>query len=271
MLELLALMTKPFLACVILVGIHAYLGWHVIEREIIFVDLALAQIAALGAAIALIAGFAESAWGNYLITLGFTFLGAIVFSFSGTEKSKIPQEAVIGIVYAGAASMVILILNFSPSGDEHLKHFLTGNLLFVSWSKITMLIAIYGLIGIIHWKMRKPFLMLSQDRDKAKENKINIRFYDFIFYALFGVVVTTSVQVAGVLLVFCFLIIPAGIGVLCASTLISRLMVGWGAGIFCSFFGCFLSAWADIPTGPSIVAVLVGLFFSIFLVNRINA
>ncbi len=253
MAEFVSLMLKPFLACVILVGIHAYLGLHVIEREVIFVDLALAQIAALGATIGVVFGFALHSTQSYLSALGFTFLGAVVFAVTRFRKPRVPHEAIIGIVYAVAASAVILVLSRAPEGGEELKTLLVGHLLFVEWPELLKIAAIYSVIGFLHWLARRPLLLISQDPQRAFEQGLPVRWWDLFFYVTFGFVVTSSVELAGVLLVFAFLVVPSVCAAWLAESIGTRLIIGWALGVATSMVGIIASYTLDFPTGATVV------------------
>jgi zinc/manganese transport system permease protein len=252
----LAFLAAPFVASLILTGIHAYLGVHVIERGVIFVDLSLAQIAALGAAIAIllpITGGDPHAPVVYWISLGFTFIGAAVFSTIRGHRARIPQEAIIGICYAVASAAAILAMSKATSESEHLKDMLVGNILAVSWDEVAKTAALYGAIGIFHYIFRKKFLAISLDHEGAVARGLSVRFWDFLFYASFGFVVTSSVAIAGVLLVFCYLIVPSVAAMLYADTVGRRLAIGWTMGTIVSAIGVYLSLLLDLPTGATIV------------------
>jgi zinc/manganese transport system permease protein len=253
MAEVVQLMLKPFLACLILTGIHAYLGLHVVERGVIFVDLALAQIAAFGATLGFVWGLGLHALGSYVTALGFTLVGAAIFAATRLRRPVVPQEALIGIVYAVAAAAVILVLSRAPEGGEELKALLVGHLLFVEWDEILRMAVLYGVVGLLLWRVRRPLLTISQDPDRAFAQGLRVRWWDFLFYAIFGVVVTSSVEIAGVLLVFSFLIVPAGCGVLLATMVSRRLLIGWTTGTLTSVAGVVASYWWDLPTGAAVV------------------
>jgi zinc/manganese transport system permease protein len=253
---MLAFLAAPFVASLILTGIHAYLGVHVVERGVIFVDLSLAQIAALGAAIAIllpITGGDPHAPVVYWISLGFTFIGAAVFSTIRGHRARIPQEAIIGICYAVASAAAILAMSKATSESEHLKDMLVGNILAVSWGEVAETAGLYGAIGIFHYIFRKKFLAISLDHEKAVAQGLSVRFWDFLFYASFGFVVTSSVAIAGVLLVFCYLIVPSVAAMLYADTVGRRLAIGWTMGTIVSAIGVYLSLVLDLPTGATIV------------------
>src|SRR5437667_3572485 len=254
--SMLQFLAAPFAASLILTGIHAYLGVHVVERGVIFVDLSLAQIAALGATIALLLPFSNGdphAPFVYWISLAFTFIGALVFSTIRSRRARIPQEAIIGICYAVASAAAILAMSKATSESEHLKDMLVGNILAVSWPEVGKTAILYGAIGAFHFIFRHKFLLISMDPKRAEAEGISIRFWDFLFYASFGFVVTSSVSIAGVLLVFCYLIVPSVAAMLYADTIGRRLAIGWTMGTIVSALGVYLSLHLDLPTGATIV------------------
>ncbi|HEY1250290.1 MAG TPA: metal ABC transporter permease [Thermoanaerobaculia bacterium] len=249
------LLLPAFVASLILTGIHAYLGVHVVERGVIFVDLSLAQIAALGTTVAYLAGYDLHSGAAYLFSLGFTFLGAAIFAVSRVHrKTRIPQEAIIGIVYAVSAAVAILVMSKATQETEHLKEMLVGNILSVSWKELAKTAILYALVGLFHFVFRRRFLLISMNEHEAERQGLNIRFWDFLFYMSFGFVVTSSVAIAGVLLVFCFLIVPSVTAMLFAERLGPRLAIGWTMGALVSAGGVALSFVMDLPTGATIVA-----------------
>ncbi len=271
-MEILPLLLAPFAASLILTGIHAYLGVHVVERGVIFVDLALAQIAALGATIAILIGMDPHARGAYWISLGFTFLGAAIFALARSRRGHIPQEAFIGIAYAVASAAAILAMSKATSETEHLKDMLVGNIMAVSWSEAQQTALLYGVIGLFHYIFRKKFLLISMHPEEAITQGVSVRFWDFLFYASFGFVVTSSVAIAGVLLVFCYLIVPSVGAMLFADRIGRRLAIGWTMGTLVSALGVYLSVVLDLPTGATIVctfgAVLVLMFFAHLMIHH---
>src|SRR6478735_827639 len=254
--SMLSFLAPAFFASLILTGIHAYLGVHVVERGVIFVDLSLAQIAALGATIAI---FLPAANGDphapivYWISLAFTFIGAFVFSTVRSQRARIPKEAIIGICYAVASAAAILAMSKATSESEHLKDMLVGNILAVSWKEVAKTAMLYGAVGVFHFVFRRRFLEISMDPHRAEAEGVSIRFWDFLFYASFGFVVTSSVAIAGVLLVFCYLIVPSVAAMLYAETVGRRLAIGWSMGTIVSALGVYLSLKLDLPTGATIV------------------
>jgi zinc/manganese transport system permease protein len=203
--------------------------------------------------------------GAYFLSLGFTFLGAGIFSLARTRRGHIPQEAFIGIAYAVASATAILCMSKATGETEHLKDMLVGNILAVSRGEVIKTAVLYGAIGVFHYFFRKKFLLISTDAAKAEASGLSIRFWDFLFYASFGFVVTSSVAIAGVLLVFCYLIVPSVGAMLFADKIGRRLAIGWTMGTLVSALGVYFSVLLDLPTGATIVctfgAVLVLMFF----------
>jgi zinc/manganese transport system permease protein len=255
-LTILPFLVAPFAASLILTGIHAYLGVHVVERGVIFVDLSLAQIAALGAILAMLLPFSGGDPHDprvYWMSLGFTLIGAAIFSFVHARQARVPQEAIIGIAYAVASAMAIVLLSKSTSEAEHLKDMLVGNILAVQWPEARKTALLYGAIGAFHYVFRRRFLAISTDRARAAAAGVSVRFWDFLFYASFGFVVTSSVSIAGVLLVFCYLIVPSVAAMLYADRVGPRLAIGWTMGTVVSVLGIYFSVLMDLPTGATIV------------------
>jgi zinc/manganese transport system permease protein len=253
-MELLHFLILPFLASLILTGIHAYLGVHVVERGVIFVDLALAQIAALGATVAVLIGMDPHGRGSYWMSLCFTFVGALIFSFVRSRHKRIPLEAFIGIAYAVASAAAILVMGKAQGETEHLREMLVGDILSVMPAKLTQTALLYGAIGLFHFVFRRRFLAISmQHNEEAANLGFNVRFWDFLFYASFGFVVTSSVAIAGVLLVFCYLIVPSVGAMLFADRIGPRLAIGWSMGTLVSLLGFYLSAQFDLTPGATIV------------------
>lgn len=255
-LAILEFLAAPFAASLIIAGIHAYLGVHVVERGVIFVDLSLAQIAALGATIALLLPFTGGDphgpwvhWSSFV----FTFIGAAVFSTIKSRRARIPQEALIGISYAVASAATILAMSKATSESEHLKDMLVGNILAVSWPEVLNTAWLYAAIAVFHYVFRRRFLAISMNHNGAEAQGLSVMLWDFLFYASFGVVVTRSVSIAGVLLVFCYLIVPSVAAMLYAETIGRRLAIGWTMGTVVSALGIYLSVKLDLPTGATMV------------------
>src|SRR6202171_2290927 len=268
-MEIVQFLVLPFLASLILTGIHAYLGVHVVERGVIFVDLALAQIAALGATMAILIGMDPHGVGTYWMSLGFTFIGALIFTLVRSRQKRIPLEAFIGITYAVASAAAILTMSKATGETEHLKDMLVGNILAVSWAEAGKTAVLYGIIGTFHYIFRKKFLQISMHHNDAEKLNFNVKFWDFLFYASFGFVVTSSVAIAGVLLVFCYLIVPSVGAMLFADRIGPRLAIGWTMGTLVSALGVILSVKIDTPTGATIVVTFGGVLILMFLLHLI--
>src|SRR5207302_10125069 len=268
-MEILPFLLWPFMASLILTGIHAYLGVHVVERGVIFVDLALAQIAALGATIAILIGMDPHGQGAYWLSLAFTFVGAAIFAFARTRRGHIPQEAFIGIAYAVASAAAILAMSKATGETEHLKDMLVGNILAVSRHEVAKTAILYGAVGLFHYIFRHEFLLISTNPAEAERRGMSIRFWDFLFYASFGFVVTSSVAIAGVLLVFCYLIVPSVGAMLFAERVGRRLAIGWTMGTLVSALGVYFSVLGDLPTGAAIVCTFGAVLVTMFLIHLI--
>ena len=243
----------PFAACLVLTAMHVYLGFHVLARGVIFVDLALAQVAALGLTVAVLAGHPPASDAAYWYALAFALAGAVLLAALRMRDPALPQEAVIGIVYAVSAALAVLVVDRAPQGAEQIKQLLVGSILSVSGADVAALAALYAAIGALHFAARRPLFALSLD---ASASGARVLAWDLFFFASFAVVVTSSVRIAGVLLVFCYLVVPAAIGALLARGVRARLAVGWIAGAVASAAG-LAAAWHwDLPTGAAVVAAL---------------
>ncbi len=243
----------PIVACVLLPWLLVYLGLHVVQRGIIFVDIAMAQMASLGICVALLFRIDLHSWMTFAIALGFTLAGSAIFSFTGKRSSQVPQEAIIGIAYVVAAAAAVLLLSRAAEGDEEIKQMLVGNILLVSPFDVWSCFSVFVAVGLLHFILRRNFLLVSFDRARAYEAGLRVRWWDFLFYALFGLVVTIFVRIAGVLLVFSYLIVPAVCGIIMARRTGPRLLVGWLIALAGGIFGLFASFWWDLPSGAAIV------------------
>ena len=274
---MLQLMLPALVAALILVGIHGYLGIHIIARGVIFVDLALAQVAALGWAAAGLGlshalgealGIPESVAG-YAIGLAATLIAAALFSLSRLEHNYVPQEAIIGIVYVVASATTILLAAQAPRGSEHVEELLSGSLLWVGWPEVWKTGIVYAVIGVIHYFLKDRFITISMNPEEARRRGWSVKKWDFIFYALFGVVVTSSVAIAGVLVVFSFLVIPAVIAFLFTDKPGKLLAIAWSSGIVATLLGLYGSYRTDWPTGPSVVCAFALVLVLSFGFRRI--
>jgi zinc/manganese transport system permease protein len=266
--DLIAILWAPFLMCLVLTGIHAYLGVHVLAREVVFVDIAMAQIAALGATVAFLVGYDVEMWQSYAYALGATLVGAVVLALTRSRRRHVSQEAVIGVVYAVSSAAAVLVADRSAHGAEQVRGMLVGNLLSVTPFEVGKVALLYAAVGIVHWLCRRPFFLISTDPAAAYAAGWRVRWWDLLFYASFGVVVASSVRIAGVLLVFSYLIVPALAAVMVGGAVTTRLLVGWSFGTAVSLIGMVASAALDLPTGATVVCAF-GLTLVVFgLVSR---
>ena len=249
----------PIVACILLPWLLVYLGLHVVQRGIIFIDIAMAQMASLGICLAVLLHLDLESWTTFGIALAFTLVGAAIFSVTGKRASQIPQEAVIGISYVVAAAAAVLLLSRAAEGDEEIKNMLIGNILLVTPREVWERFALFAAVGIFHFVFRKNFLLVSFDRDGAYQKGLRVRWWDFLFYAVFGLVVTSFVRIAGVLLVFSYLIAPAVCGINLAQRTGNRLLIGWIVALIGGVAGLFLSYWWDLPSGAAIVCTFGAL------------
>ncbi len=267
-------MKWPLAACLILPPLLVYLGLHVVRREVIFVDLALAQVATLGTCVALLLGYHFDDRATFWISLGVTFIGAAFFSWSrGSRKHHVPQEAVIGITFVVAAAGVILLLSRVAGGKEELEHLLTGDILNVTKAQVLQRAAIFIALAGFYGAFHRRFALISSDPDQADASGMRVRLWDFLFYAAFALVVVSFVRLAGVLLTFAYLIVPAVCGVMLARQWIGRLLVGWVIAAAASLIGLWASYQLDLPTGAAVVVAcgMLLIFTSVVAMIRRRA
>jgi zinc/manganese transport system permease protein len=243
----------PIVACVLLPWLLVYLGLHVVQRGIIFIDIAMAQLASLGICVAVLLEFEPESLMAYVIGLTVTLIGAAIFALTAKRSTQVPQEAIIGIAYVVSAAAAILLLSRSPHGNEEIRNMLVGDITVVSSAEVWKCFAVFAAVGVLHFVLRKQFLLVSFSRKQADQSGLRIRWWDFLFYATFGLVVTVFVRVAGVLLVFSYLIVPAVCAVTLARSIAIRLLIGWAVSLICGIGGLFFSYWWDLPSGAAIV------------------
>jgi len=257
MFEVIQFLFLPFLTCLTMIGIFGYFGIHVLEREIIFIDIALAQIAAVGSAVAFIIWNVEAhSIIAYLCAFGFTLLAAIFYSFTNKHITQIPQEAIIGVSYAIAAAGALFLLGMAAGSDVHLEDMLTGSILWANWTDVLTCALVFGVVGLFHIAFRKNFKKISQSYQGAIDEDVKAALWDFLFYVSLGIVITYSIRIAGVLVVFSFLIIPATFSALFTKRWSKRLIIAWGIGTVSSILGLAFSYFFDFSSGPSIVSFL---------------
>jgi len=265
MTDYLTFLLWPFIASLVLVGIHVYFGLHVIRRGIIFVDLSLAQVAALGITVAFLLGYEPGGVISYIFALLFALVGGTIFTFTRNLKGKVPQEAIIGIVYAVASAGAILLVSHSAEGTEHIRYLLIGSILTVTPPMVLKTAAAYTAVGLFHWLYREKFIGLTFNGATQLRRH---RMWDFLFYASFAIVVTSSVKICGVLLVFIFLVVPSVFGALITDKISLRLWWGWLFGFIGSALGILLSFELDTPTGATIVVAFGGMLLLFGLLKK---
>ena len=257
------MMAAPVVVAMVLVVMHGYLGGHVVRRGVIFVDIALAQVAAFGVAVALLAGAEVGSNTAWFAGLGATFLGALLIATTRTGEDHIPQEAYIGIIYVVFSAAMILVLTQVPHGGEEIRHLLVGSILWVTWGEVARTTVLYVAVGVVLWRAHRSLTLISEDPAAAKARGLRLSRWDFLFYAVLGTVVTCSVQIAGVLLVFTLLVVPTVMasrrGYTHGVRQMAVVLVVGGAAVV---LGAAASYWLDVPTGAAIVCVfglLLGL------------
>jgi zinc/manganese transport system permease protein len=268
-MELFSLMKWPLIASLILPWLLVYLGLHIVQRGVIFVDLALAQTAAFGTCVAMLVGYDVHDWQSFAFSLGFTFAGAVVLTFTRSRRQRVPQEALIGIVYVVTAAAAILVLSKSAGGHEELQRSLVGELLVVPPVEVLKTFGLYVVLGIVHFAFRKQFLAMTKNAAQAEAAGLNARWWDFVFYMLFGLAVTSFVHIGGVLLVFSYLVVPA----VCANYLVNsipaRFAVGWAIATLASVVSLFITAKVDLPIGAAIVCALGIVLMLVMVIARL--
>ena len=269
MTEFINIMGPAIVACLVLAAIYVYFGIHIVRRGVIFVDLALAQVAAMGATVAFLAGYPLESGVAYVFSLIFAFFGSLIFTWTRAQEGRVPEEAIIGIVYAFCAAAVVLLVDRAPHGAEHIKYLLVGNILWVKWITIGQILAVAVVVGLFHFLFREKFLLVSFDPERGRRQGISVPLWDLLFYLSLAWVVTTSVQIAGVLLIFSFLIVPAVCGLLFSSSFGLTLLAGWLVGAGVSLAGSYLSYGWDLPTGASIICTFGFVLLCLVVLKRL--
>ncbi|MFT4578750.1 MAG: zinc/manganese transport system permease protein [Nitrospinales bacterium] len=268
MSEVLPFIAAPAAACIILAVIMAYFGLHVLRREIIFIDLSMAQLAALGTTLAFVMNIPLDSPQSQFFSLGLIIVGACFFSIVRFAIPMVPQEAIIGIIYVVSSALTILAVDQTPHGAEHIKDLLNGSILWISWAGVLKLIGISVLVGGFHWKFQHHFLEISNNyREKLSKNQFG---WDFLFYLSLGLIVVVSVKSAGIFLIFSFLIIPAACGLIFSNNFFNQWMIGAAVGTLGSILGITFSTVSDLPTGSALVTVLGALFLVSLLLSKIG-
>ena len=267
--HLIQLFSQPFLVCLAMVVILGYMGIHVLKREVIFIDIALAQIAAVGAIVAHVAfrAHGDSLFG-YSIAFGFTLTASVFYSLVRRKVSQIPLEAVIGVSYAIAAAAALFLVGVAPGGHMHVQHMLAGSILWATWKDFLLCVFVFSTVGFCFYLFRHPFKEISDNYESALRKGIKVVWWDFLFYALFGIVITLAVRIGGVVVIFAFLMIPATISALFSSSWGKRLVISWVIGIGATIAGLFFADYFDFSIGSAIslflgVALVLGGFLRI--------
>src|SRR6266849_1925269 len=188
--EILAFAALPLAAAIVFTGIHTWFGLQVLRRNVVFADLALAQVSALGATVAVVAGHAVQSAGGYAYTLLFTAVGALLLTASRGLARSVRQEAFIGVLYVAATAATVLVVDRSPQGAEHVKKMLVGGILSVTADEVLKFAALYTAIGVLHWLVRQPLLAAADNAGVAMPERKTFC-WDLFFYLSFGVVVTS--------------------------------------------------------------------------------
>ncbi len=266
--DFLTFMGPPAAACFLLAVVFTYFGCHVLKREIIFIDLSLAQLAALGTTLAFALDLELDSSGS--LALSFLFVVSGSAFFSSTRNLSIPQEAVIGIVYVVSASVALLLASQMPHGAEHLKMLLNGSILWVTWSGVLQIFCVTLLVGGLHWMKRTRFIQQSETYKNSIGGESQGGIWDFLFYVTLGLVIVFSVKTAGVFLIFTFLIIPAVCGALFFQSMAKQFIIGSILSITISLAGLILSFSLDLPTGATLVVSFGMAFFASILLKRMR-
>lgn len=269
MLDVLQFLAAPFAASVVLVGILGYLGLHVLLRKVIFVDLALAQIAAMGAVVGFILGHPPGSAASFAYSLAAATGGAAIFAGTRARRERVPQEAIIGITYVIASAATLLIADRAPEGAEHIKELLAGSILWVTWPVVGRDLVVCAAVGGFHWLFRHRFALISEHPDRAFASGLSLRWWDFWFYLSFGVVITLAVEIAGVLMVFAYLVAPAIIALASSERWSARIALAWLVGLAASALGLLASYRWDLPSGPAIVCALGALLVAFAVWRRL--
>ena len=257
MLDMAQLLTLPFLTCLTMLGILGYLGIHVLEREIIFIDIAVAQIAAVGSIAAhLIFKVEEHSVIAYVCAVSFTWGAAVFYSLVRRRISQISLEAIIGVSYAVGAAAALFLIAVAAGGHTHVEHMLTGSILWAKWRDFLLCAIVFSTVGLLFYLFRTPFRKISNDYDAAVSEGMMVTWWDCLFYALFGIVITVTVRIAGVLVAFAFLIIPATVSALFSSRRNVRLAIAWAFGVIASTMGLIFAYCLDFSLGASLVSFL---------------
>jgi len=269
MSQLVHILGLPFLMCLIIGAILGYFGIHVLKREVIFIDIAVAQVAAVGSLAAHLAFEAEeNTLISHLFSLACVLLIAAFYAIARRKVIQISIEAVIGISYAITAAGAMFLIGIAP-GHAHAEEMLAGNLLWVTWDHIKLCLVVFTLVAFCLYIFRKPLLTISQDYEGAIAQGLQVVRWDFVFYALLGVVITVAVRVTGVVTVFSFLIIPATISALFSAHWGLRMFIALAAATVASLGGLLFAYFFDFSIGPAVALFLGAVLVVAALIVRL--
>jgi zinc/manganese transport system permease protein len=271
MFENLIFLAPPITACILLAGILSYFGNHILSRGIIFIDIAVAQIAALGTMIGLLLGFTEESFAVELSSYIFTLIVISVFALTKFKKQKISQEAIIGIIYCLGLGLALLLAEKIPGSSNYITKTITGNILWVTWEEVLHSFILFAVIGLIHVFLNKYFIRISSSEKGDLPFSIRkVRFFELIFYITFGIVIVKAVPIAGIFLVFILLVAPTAAVTLFTGNWKKRFIWSWLIGFLGSVFGVYVSYVFNISNGPAIVCILGILVFLLAFVKLIQ-
>lgn len=259
-------MTQAFIVSIIVGILLAYLGVHVVGRGIVFVDLALGQISSLGVAYSDFVGY-----GQTIIPIIFALAGALLMSLIHIKDKRLKLEAIIGIIYAVASAVTVMLISKTPHGDSDIQEVLFGNILSIDWAQIQTIGIVFGAIALMHFFFHKKFFLLTESFEKHDpdfaasvfKKKWEFSFWNFLFYLSIGLTIVFAVRVSGVIPVFSFLIIPAVGAIMVSKRNLGVVVVAVIISVLGAFLGLNVSYKYDFPAGSSLVAVLGGIFFII--------
>ncbi len=269
MLENILFLAAPITISILLAGILSYFGNHILTRGIIFIDIALAQIAALGTMVGLLVGFAEGSTIVEIISLGFTLVIISIFALTKFEKQVVPQEAIIGIIYGLGLGIAMLLAEKIPGGSNYITKTITGNILWVTWGDVISSFILFAIISVIHFFLRKQFVSISESKNSLPFSIKKVRIYELIFYITFGIVVVKAVPIAGIFMIFVLLIAPTAMATLFTQKWLNRFIWSWIIGIVGSIVGIYISYNLNISNGPAIVCLLGIMVFVLAFVKII--
>jgi len=256
MIENILFLSAPITMCVLMAGVMSYFGNHILSRGLIFIDIAVAQVAALGTMIGLLLGMAEGSLQVQLVSLAFTVVVIVVFALTKFERQKIPQEAIIGIIYGLGLGLAMFFAEHIPGGSNYISKTITGNILWVTWKNVATCSSIFIVVALIHMIFGKSFVRISASKDELPYSIAKVRAFELLFYISFSLVIVKAVPIGGIFLVFTLLIAPPTIATYFTSHWGKRFLWSWIIGILGSLAGIYISYTHNLSNGPAIVCLL---------------